>query len=53
MTQLLGIGATIGWCAIGTLIILVVVDRLIGLRVSEEIERTGLDHALHGEQLRS
>jgi Amt family ammonium transporter len=53
LTQLFGIGATIGWCAIGTLIILVVVDRLIGLRVSEEIERTGLDHALHGEQLRS
>jgi len=53
VTQLMGIGWTIGWCAIGTLIILFVVDRLIGLRVSEEIEREGLDRALHGEQMRS
>ena len=53
VTQLIGMGWTIGWCAIGTLAILFVVDRLIGLRVSEEIEREGLDRALHGEQLRS
>jgi Amt family ammonium transporter len=51
--QLIGIGWTIGWCTIGTLVILFVVDRLIGLRVSEEIEREGLDRALHGEQMRS
>lgn len=51
--QLVGMGWTIGWCAIATLVILFVVDRLIGLRVSEEIEREGLDRALHGEQLRS
>jgi Amt family ammonium transporter len=53
VTQLIGIGWTIGWCTIGTLIILFIVDRLIGLRVSEEIEREGLDRALHGEQMRS
>lgn len=52
ITQLIGMGWTIGWCAIATLAILFVVDRLIGLRVSEEIEREGLDRALHGEQLR-
>ena len=32
-----------------TLIILKVVDLVIGLRVSEEVERDGLDLALHGE----
>ncbi len=52
ITQLIGMGWTIGWCAIGTIAILFVVDRLIGLRVSEDIEREGLDRALHGEQLR-
>ena len=32
-----------------TLIILKIVDIFIGLRVSEEVEREGLDLALHGE----
>ena len=32
-----------------TLIILKIVDMVIGLRVSEEVEREGLDLALHGE----
>ena len=35
--------------AIVTLIILKIVDMVIGLRVSEEVEREGLDLALHGE----
>jgi Amt family ammonium transporter len=34
-----------------TLIILKVVDMVIGLRVSEEVEREGLDLALHGESV--
>ncbi|MEE1562734.1 MAG: ammonium transporter, partial [Alphaproteobacteria bacterium] len=33
----------------GSFIILKVVDVLVGLRVSEEVERDGLDLALHGE----
>jgi len=32
-----------------TLIILKLVDMTIGLRVSEDVEREGLDLALHGE----
>jgi Amt family ammonium transporter len=32
-----------------SLIILKIVDIFIGLRVSEEVEREGLDLALHGE----
>jgi Amt family ammonium transporter len=51
VTQLEGILATIAWCAAATWVILVIVDTTIGLRVSEEVEREGLDHALHGERL--
>ena len=32
-----------------TLILLKIVDMVIGLRVSDEVEREGLDFALHGE----
>ncbi|MDP9128095.1 MAG: ammonium transporter [Pseudomonadota bacterium] len=51
LVQLEGIGATIAWCAVATWIILFIVDQTIGLRVSEEVEREGLDHHLHGERL--
>jgi Amt family ammonium transporter len=51
VTQLIGVAATIVYCAIVTLIILKVVDVLVGLRVSEEIERDGLDVGLHGEAI--
>ena len=37
--------------AVVTLIILKIVDLVIGLRVSEEVERDGLDLALHGETI--
>ncbi|MGH6977209.1 MAG: hypothetical protein ACREED_09300 [Stellaceae bacterium] len=32
-----------------TLILLKVIDVIMGLRVEEEVERDGLDLALHGE----
>ncbi len=46
------VGVAIAWVLsiVGTLIILFVVDKLIGLRVSEEDERTGLDISQHGEE---
>jgi ammonium transporter, Amt family len=46
------IGIAIAWCLsiVGTLIILFLVDKMIGLRVSEEDERTGLDLSQHGEE---
>jgi ammonium transporter, Amt family len=46
------IGVAIAWCLsiVGTLIILFVVDKVIGLRVSEEDERTGLDLSQHDEE---
>ena len=45
-------GVAIAWTLsiIGTLVILFVVDKLIGLRVSEEDERIGLDITQHGEE---
>jgi Amt family ammonium transporter len=49
--QFEGILATILWCAIATAIILKLIDLTIGLRVSEEDERQGLDQSLHGESV--
>ena len=49
LTQVWGIAATIVWCAVATFVILKVVDLIVGLRVSTDIEREGLDLNLHGE----
>ena len=47
--QFEGIIATIVYCAVVTFIILKVIDLIMGLRVSEEVEVEGLDINLHGE----
>ncbi len=47
--QFYGVAATVIYDAIVTLIILLVIKAVMGLRVSEEVERDGLDIALHGE----
>ena len=47
--QIYGILGTLIYDAIGTLIILFIIKAIIGLRVSEEVERDGLDLSLHGE----
>jgi ammonium transporter, Amt family len=46
------IGVVIAWSIsiMGTLVILFIVDKLVGLRVSEEEERTGLDLSQHEEE---
>ena len=51
MIQLYGTLITIVFTAVMTFIILKVVDMVMGLRVSEEQEREGLDIALHGERV--
>ena len=48
--QLAGVGIAWGLSIVGTLLILFVVDKLIGLRVSEDAEREGLDLSQHGEE---
>jgi Amt family ammonium transporter len=47
--QFYGVAATIVYDAIMTFIILLVIKMVIGLRVTDEAEREGLDIALHGE----
>lgn len=47
--QVVSVGFTVLWSAVITAAILLVVRALVGLRVSEEAERTGLDVTTHGE----
>jgi Amt family ammonium transporter len=49
LNQIEGIVIVFVYDAIVSLIILKLVDVFIGLRVSDEVEREGLDLALHGE----
>ncbi len=49
LTQLWGITATVVWCAVATFVILIVVNIIMGLRVSQAVEVEGLDINLHGE----
>ena len=47
--QLEDIGAVFLYCAVATFIILKVIDMIVGLRVSREVDVEGLDINLHGE----
>jgi len=47
--QVEGTGLSLGYAAIGTLILVVLVDRTLGLRMTKEAELAGMDHSLHGE----
>jgi len=49
LNQAIGIGMVFVYDAVVTLIILWLVDKFIGLRVTKDVERDGLDLALHGE----
>jgi ammonium transporter, Amt family len=49
INQIIGVATVIIYDAVISLIILKVIDMAIGLRVSDEVERDGLDLALHGE----
>lgn len=49
--QLKSIALTAAFSAVGTFVLLKIVDVIVGLRVTEEEEREGLDVALHGERL--
>ncbi len=50
-TQALGVSVTLVYGFVMSFIILKVIDMVIGLRVTEEEEREGLDLALHGERI--
>ena len=49
--QAIGVTSTIVYSGVMTLILLMVTKALVGLRVTEEEEREGLDIVLHGEQI--
>jgi len=51
MVQLGAVGTTLVVSGVGSFIILKVIDMVIGLRVTEEEEREGLDVSLHGERV--
>jgi Amt family ammonium transporter len=51
LTQLKGVGTTIVYGFVLSYVILLIIDKTVGLRVTEEQERTGLDISLHGESL--
>jgi len=50
LNQLLAVLFTIALAAVGTWVLLKLVDRLIGLRVDQEEESLGLDLSQHGER---
>ena len=50
MSQIAAVGTTIVWAAVGTVVAIFVAKALTGLRVSEEVEREGLDIGEHGER---
>jgi len=50
IAQLWGVGTTIVWSAVVSLVAYKLVDLTIGLRVSEDTEREGLDTTSHGER---
>jgi Amt family ammonium transporter len=50
IAQLWGVGTTLVWSGVVALVAYKLVDWTIGLRVTEDVEREGLDTTLHGER---
>lgn len=50
LAQLMGALVTIAWSAVGSLIVYGIIAVTVGLRVSRETERSGLDIVEHGER---
>ena len=49
VTQLLAVGAVVGYAAVATFVIVKIVDAVLGIRVPSAEEELGLDLAVHGE----
>jgi Amt family ammonium transporter len=47
--QAAGVGITIVYAGVLTIILVVLVEKLFGFRMKESEERAGMDHSLHGE----
>ena len=51
LIQLKGVAVTVVYGFVVSFVILKIIDKTIGLRVTEEQEREGLDISLHGESI--
>jgi Amt family ammonium transporter len=51
LNQCIGVAIVFVYDAVASLIILFVVKMAVGLRVTQDVERDGLDLALHGEMV--
>jgi len=51
LVQIGAVATTLIYSGVGSFIILKIIDMVVGLRVSEEEEREGLDVSLHGERV--
>lgn len=51
LVQLYGVAVTVAYSGLASAILFLLVDKVMGARVSEDEEREGLDLALHGESL--
>jgi ammonium transporter, Amt family len=49
VTQIYGILATVIWSGVASFVILKIIDAIIGIRVTHDVEVEGLDINLHGE----
>ena len=47
--QAAGVGVAIVASAVGTIVLLILVEKTVGLKLDERQELAGLDHSLHGE----
>ncbi|MEM9414514.1 MAG: ammonium transporter [Planctomycetota bacterium] len=47
--QVEGVLVAIGYAGVVTLVLLVLVDKTLGLKLSDQGQRAGMDHELHGE----
>ena len=51
LAQVKGVAVTLVYGFVASWVILVIIDKTLGLRVTEEQEREGLDISLHGESI--
>jgi Amt family ammonium transporter len=47
--QLVGVGVTIVYSAVVTYLLVLLVEKVVGLKLSDSDQKAGMDHALHGE----
>jgi len=50
LSQLIAGGSAAAFGAIGTLILLVIIDKIVGFRMARDTELEGIDSGIHGEQ---